>query len=330
MSTLFLIGNGFDLNCGMKTAYRDIYPGYIKEPSATNVLSDFKKNIAKNIDTWGDFELAMAGYAGSLKSEAELLECVWDFSSYARNYLAAEELRMKKYLQDTETMNYAVSEMRGSMEHFYLGFSHNINNIMENRVAGLVNNMNVISFNYTSMFDIIFNRMRRTMALNPAKIIHIHGELQEDPFFGVDNEEQLTVNYPITKSIRRGFVKPYFNECYDSERVRKAENYISDAETICTYGLSLGDSDLTWRNAILTWLTDYSFHHLFFYDYKFTGIGYKTISEKMDIEDRAKEELLKKWGVENPETIMERIHIPIGRNIFNIADNWKNMESETA
>ena len=74
MSTLFLIGNGFDLNCGMKTAYRDIYPGYVKEPSESNIIFNFKKSIAEDINTWGDFELAMAEYAGTLKNEAELLE----------------------------------------------------------------------------------------------------------------------------------------------------------------------------------------------------------------------------------------------------------------
>ena len=31
MSTLFLIGNGFDVNCGMKTKYTDVYEGYINE-----------------------------------------------------------------------------------------------------------------------------------------------------------------------------------------------------------------------------------------------------------------------------------------------------------
>lgn len=29
MNTLFLIGNGFDLNCGMRTAYKDIYPSVL-------------------------------------------------------------------------------------------------------------------------------------------------------------------------------------------------------------------------------------------------------------------------------------------------------------
>ena len=330
MSTLFLIGNGFDLNCGMKTAYRDIYPGYVKEPSESNIIINFKKSIAEDINTWGDFELAMAKYAGTLKNEAELLECVRDFSSYANDYLAAEELRVKKYLQDANVRERATYEMRESMEGFYSGFSHNIDNIMRDRAAGYVNAMKVVSFNYTSVFDTLLNMMRVKMALSSTRIIHIHGVLQEDPFFGVDNEAQLAVNYPITKRTKRGFIKPFFNDCYDYERVKKTVNCIQEASTICTYGLSLGDSDLTWRNAILTWLSDDSSHHLFFYDYRFANTTYKTISEKMDMEDEAREELLKKWNVENPEAIMERIHIPIGKNIFNIAENWKSMERETA
>ena len=86
MSTLFLIGNGFDLNCGMKTAYRDIYPEYFSEPSDSETINTFKHNISSQIDTWGDFEMAMADYAKNLNSESELLECVRDFSSYANDY----------------------------------------------------------------------------------------------------------------------------------------------------------------------------------------------------------------------------------------------------
>lgn len=60
MSTLFLIGNGFDLNCGMKTRYFDVYKGYVKESSSSEIIKNFKERITSNIENWGDFEMAMA------------------------------------------------------------------------------------------------------------------------------------------------------------------------------------------------------------------------------------------------------------------------------
>ena len=38
MGTLFLIGNGFDINCGMKTRYTDVYKKYIKEKTVSEIV----------------------------------------------------------------------------------------------------------------------------------------------------------------------------------------------------------------------------------------------------------------------------------------------------
>lgn len=262
--------------------------------------------------------MSMARYAKVLKSESELLECVRDFSAYTNNYLAREELAIREYLKKPEVMSLATREMFNSFLEFYLGCSHNINRIMQNRHADSFNGISAISFNYTQVFDIIFNQLRSQYNLSPLSITHIHGLLDEDPILGIDNESQLNVRYPISKKARRGFIKPFFNECFDQDRVLYTLNRIEMAMTICTYGLSLGASDLTWRNALLSWLNDNSDHHLFIYDYRYSGIYCKTVSERMDIEDDAKEELLTKWGVESNDNLLSQIHIPIGKNIFNI------------
>lgn len=326
MSTLFLIGNGFDLNCGMKTAYTDIYPGYINEPSISKVISTFKQNISSQIDTWGDFEMAMADYAKTLNSESQLLECVRDFSFYVNDYLAKEELAIREYLKDSEVMNLVTQEMYNSFRDFYLDCSHNINHIMQERLASVFNNISAISFNYTQTFDTIFNQLRSLHGLSYISVTHIHGLLDEDPVLGIDNESQLNVSYPISKKAKRGFIKPFFNECYDRNRVRYTLDRIQMASTICTYGLSLGDSDLTWRNALLSWLDENDNHHLFIYDYRYSTIYCKTVSERLDIEDDAKEKLLAKWGVNsNIDSLLEQIHIPIAKNIFNIKPCFKQL-----
>lgn len=47
---MFLIGNGFDVNCGMKTRYTDVYNGYVKEETATKNLQRFKETISGDIE----------------------------------------------------------------------------------------------------------------------------------------------------------------------------------------------------------------------------------------------------------------------------------------
>ena len=53
---------------------------------------------------------------------------------------------------------------------------------------------------------------------------------------------------------------------------------------------------------------------------------FRTADEKMDKEDDEKEKLLAEWGVTNEE-LLDQIHIPCGRNIFNIEK--KLMEEKT-
>ncbi|MBR5952225.1 MAG: hypothetical protein IKZ85_03035, partial [Pseudobutyrivibrio sp.] len=76
MDIVFLLGNGFDLNCGLKTSYKDMYAGYIESKSQSEVIAKFKDEISGDIDSWADFELEMAEYASKLNSGRELLECI--------------------------------------------------------------------------------------------------------------------------------------------------------------------------------------------------------------------------------------------------------------
>ena len=87
--------------------------------------------------------------------------------------------------------------------------------------------------------------------------------------------------------------------------------------TICVYGMSLGDSDMSWRNEIIEWLRGDKQHHLFVYKYSFSDLKFFTATEKLDIEDDAKEQLLLEWGIDDDE-LLNQIHIPCGKNIFNV------------
>ena len=43
--TLFLIGNGFDLNCGMNTRFSDVYKEYVNSDSKSPIIESFKREI---------------------------------------------------------------------------------------------------------------------------------------------------------------------------------------------------------------------------------------------------------------------------------------------
>ena len=80
MRITFLIGNGFDLNLGLKTRYTDFSPYYCDMPSPL----------------WADFEKALGECTSvpPLHQQQPLRSCLQDFKRQFAAYLKAEENRI--------------------------------------------------------------------------------------------------------------------------------------------------------------------------------------------------------------------------------------------
>ncbi len=80
MNIVYLIGNGFDLNLGLKTSYSKFYEWYI------NFYDDRKGNVVSFInwvekekchnDLWSCMELALGKYTSLLKGSDIVQECI--------------------------------------------------------------------------------------------------------------------------------------------------------------------------------------------------------------------------------------------------------------
>ena len=94
----FLIGNGFDLNVGLKTRFTDFYQVYTEiGPNDSSVIKRFKKEILKGKDKdwkdWKDFELGMGQQSVQFGKETpaeDFIECFNDFVVQFNEYLQAE------------------------------------------------------------------------------------------------------------------------------------------------------------------------------------------------------------------------------------------------
>ena len=62
MNITYLIGNGFDLNLGLKTKYADFLQEYRNIESGDLVIGKFKSDIANNLKHWADAESAFGEY----------------------------------------------------------------------------------------------------------------------------------------------------------------------------------------------------------------------------------------------------------------------------
>ncbi len=324
MNITFFIGNGFDLNLGLKTRYIDVYRGYINLYSDNNVINDFKLALRddsmKNYKNWSDFEMGMADYAVNFTNEIDFKTCVRDFKAYMVEHLIREEELFEASVRDVE-----ISRIRDAfndcVNNFYMGLVPNA--ITQLKRLGIVSSVKFINLNYTETLDkFIFatiggedNKLRNKYTIP----LHIHGRLNGDVVLGVDDEQQINnKSFKLTNSGRRTFVKPHFNTEYDSGRVELAYSNIKYSDVIYAYGASFGESDKTWTEKIKEWLLDNENHHLIFNYFDNNTYNKCNSDQILDVEEGRKIELLSKMilSEEEREKLYSQVHIPIGYNIF--------------
>ena len=338
----YMIGNGFDLACGLKSRYADSYESYISSESISDSVIRFKKTIKKEIETWADFELKLANYAKSLKSETEFVECVNDYRRFLNAYLDKEQ---KAFYDNGSlkgaTREFVGKEMRRSLFQPIEGITPNSQRLVESALSDKwPRQYRFICFNYTnvldSLVDIVFEEPTKYHFFPP--VLHIHGTLEEGIVLGIDNENQL-VDLPYSLSLRskRNVIKPVFIDEYDDKRKKDAFSFIDISNVICVFGMSLGDSDLIWRTKIAEWLNKDNNHHLVFYSFDLSIKKYAASSntEKMDDEEDFKREFIKilfncDEKSDTVDRMMKQIHVPAGKPVFCIKDAIEEGKKEDA
>ena len=326
----FLIGNGFDLACGLKSRYKDTYKGYTGSPSSSNVIKSFKDNIEEDIETWADFEMALARYAQFFKKEKDFLECIIDYKDYLRNYLTQEQ---NSFFNEQNKQSPFVCELATLLIYFYQDMVENDQRKIENVLKGNGNEVifQFINFNYTKVFDELkkqaFNLIEQESSVyTDNQVLHIHGTLENNNIvLGVDHKSQVTVQFHPTYDLECAIIKPTLIKECDDKRMPKGIEYIQSSDIICALGLSLGDSDLTWKKTVADWLlNDSKEHHLIFFNYALATKRCLDVSQKIFWEKDGKKALISKLYDENPlqydenllqqkeyHKVLERIHVPV-------------------
>ena len=339
MNITFLIGNGFDINCGLKSSYSDMYEGYCEEKETdSEVIKKFKKLIKQNnYENWSDFEWAMREHINEFKTERDFIECSDHFVTYLNNYLIEEENKFFERYQINEQSNeFLISKLQKEIEKSIdirtsYDFNNNVVNYINNKIINSMSiQYNFIVFNYTGVFE----RMLGLMRLDNHHVFYIHGSLKgKDIILGIDNEKQLELkNFKLSDVGKLSFIKPIFNEEYDISKVKDVSNAILQSDVICVYGMSLGESYLTWKTLIVNWL-DLKDGHLFVYDYEnFNNKNIFFKNQQMREERVSKEHfLIKKLKIDKSndkfDKYFKKIHMPF-KNIFNIKETIDNYEIE--
>ena len=127
-----------------------------------------------------------------------------------------------------------------------------------------------ITFNYTCLLDrlvagisergnVTVKHNNSTYGRTYSTPLHIHGTLDDDHgiIIGVDNNAQIIgASCQSNSSICNMFVKPEQNRRTEDMRPERAIKLIEEADVICVYGMSFGETDATWWKQLGSWVAN--------------------------------------------------------------------------
>lgn len=265
----FFIGNGFDINVGLHTKYRDFYDIYIKKHK-----NDMLANVIKeDYNNWADLELALGKYTGEVGLENE--EFFWESEGLL-------EQELKGYFRSQVTAiepfvfleNEISSKMQISLVKFYEDLPENHMNHFKDILNSTSCNLeySFITFNYTNVFEQCVNTMckngiyyikshkdyfGREYKHKLGEVLHIHGTIDSEMVLGVNDESQIAnVRFRGNDLCRKTLIKEETNRSYGNTKVDRTQKIIDDSLIICIFGMSIGETDKMWWQYIAEWLRE--------------------------------------------------------------------------
>lgn len=316
MRITFLIGNGFDLNLGLKTDYKSFYDYYTALPTSKNDM--LAKAIKKDYKFWSDLEKGLGEYTEHINEDqiGEFIDSKFRLEDALVEYLKTQEEKIK-FLNDDRL----AEELKSMLE----GFSNEFNTVEKERyksfISGYGNKINYsfVTFNYTDVLDNIIQRYQKngkqllkhvagSTNYNDvvASPLHIHGTLESGLILGVDCEAQITNNLLSNNpELADYIVKAKLNKELGEKRMDNFSKIIDESQYICLFGLSVGLTDQTWWKNIVNWLFKDSNRRLVIY--KKTG-DFKDISAAQSLRRRNQNRIEFKKQSECSDEVYERIN----------------------
>lgn len=275
MRITYLIGNGFDLNMGLQTSYSSFASTYVEEGEqcfSVNKLKESIKNYYKgdiNAINWSDMEMGFGEFTGTFVDQKDgdvvLEQCHEHFCSALAQYLNQEEKRfIDKHIEnDTKLIDRLgeafLSVTKGLRPEDVDAINSYIGNI------GGPYHVNVLTFNYTSILDIIKNELsvenrmgkrnfRNAWYINGMDdVIHVHGTTDHGMVFGVNDDSQLHPEVFTDEEPERKarLIKEDSNKMMGENTEGRATKAINSSDIIYIYGMSLGNTDKRWWERIL-------------------------------------------------------------------------------
>ena len=357
MKITFLIGNGFDINLGLKTKYKEFVNYYKKidykesifndeknlneEKSKKDHLDKFKKHINQNIEMWSNGEMALGKYTSELaEGEGDVFSiCLTNFGDELSKYLIEQESHIN-YNLNKEQINKSFNSLINIPNSFSRAENKSLKNIYDNYISENYD-FEFVTFNYTNTLEKCIEQLNSKI-LNTHTyysseknetisddLYHIHGDVNE-MILGVNDTTQISnldiFNCEFGEIYLNSFLKENNNKLYGKLIEEEVKSLLYSSRIIYIYGMSIGETDKRWWERLCEWLNRDDMRCLIIYQrqkYMNSSIPiYKRVSE-IKVKN-----LLLSYGNFNEEerkVLEDRIYIT-NDNIFKDIENIAEFE----
>lgn len=207
---VFIIGNGFDLDLGWKTSYRDfVCSDYwpLKGNAPNCPMAEYLKDRTE-VDRWYDLESMLKAYASDNPHYHD--------DAFPRDEEFFNELRvsltsfLKAEIQKTvNTESMATRVLKAIVANGYF--------------------TSIYTFNYTDLYDI-------------AQKVGIHSKFDYEPVHGCLARNSIILGVDDNAQLRKGYsyLRKVFSEHYTSHPIRYT---LQECDEVVFFGHSLGETD---------------------------------------------------------------------------------------
>lgn len=250
MNIALIIGNGFDLNLGLPTSYDFFYKYYLTQPDGKDYL--IRKELEVELSNWADLESKLGDVSIKYETTKKYIADIEHIRKHLSRYLVSvngfiydsDKIAPKVYDDLCDFTSYLDNPQKCNMNAFIRSLSN------KDEI-----NLDVVSFNYTSVFERIFSNWNKTFLDGKIKrctIHHIHQRLDKgDIILGVNDPSQIAnATFREKYSVKVSIIKPFAYQEYQTGEEQACQKAIHRADIIILFGISMGETDQCWWNFI--------------------------------------------------------------------------------
>ncbi len=262
MKIVYLIGNGFDLNLGLKTKYNDFFNDYAKRRGeSNNFVKAVRKAQMDGDKDWSDLELFFGEYTNEHSTYDGLFSSWSDIQLQLAKYVKSQQKNL--YIKPNNIPEQDKQKSLHSPESFLDEAQYSKIALFLNKYINHRRQIDIINFNYTTTLEKIYGWSGKSRSLGKGdigqeyvlnSITHIHGTTEHNLIFGVDNKQQIkNPTLRDNTEVHDWLIKTISNS-HINLNVNKCASLITNADLICVFGMSYGKTDMMWWKKIVSHL----------------------------------------------------------------------------